>query len=69
MNPDHPLPSEGGSYLRDPVTGILTLIKPETDYAETPAGETVRLAVPVEVIPAEPDPAPAKGRKTPQKEA
>lgn len=69
MNPDHPLPSAGGSYLRDPDTGELTLIVvPDQDYPEIPPAVAERLEVPVEPAIDEADPVPAKGRK-PAKEA
>jgi hypothetical protein len=35
--PEHPLPSQGGSYTRDPVTGELTLIVEAEVAAEKPA--------------------------------
>lgn len=54
---DLPLPSGGGSWIRDPETGALT---PVPD---------IEAAAPVTDLPVPADPPPAKGRKTTEKEA
>lgn len=56
-----PMPTSGGSYLRDPETGALTLVPDEV--AEEASGEAVTPIAPVAVAPvvSEPTPSNKKG--------
>lgn len=53
-DPDHPLPSAGGSYIRDPATGALTPVPPdpepvpEPEAPAAPAARTPRKSPPKE---------------------
>ena len=52
-----PMPTSGGSYIRDPETGALTLM-PEV-VAEEASGEAITPIAPVAVAPVEPEPTPS----------
>jgi len=58
--PDHPLPSGGGIYMRDPETGALTEVTTVPDAATD--------APPQPATGAAPEALPAKGRKSTAKE-
>ncbi len=64
MTPDLPLPSGGGTWMRDPETGALTPL--EAPGAASPAGAVAAAAA---TTPAPAAPSPARGRKSTEQEA